>query len=262
MRRTHALILGALVVSISACSDDIVGGGSDRVYADRDFAWSGTLEAGATLHVEGINGTIEVGGTDQDAAVSVAALLRVGAPTLQEARAHLPDLQVVIDTSSTEAISIRTDQPTDTGDPGYNVDYVVRVPYGTPVRIDQANGEVRLRDLEAGVVVRSANGTVGLAGCRGDIDADLANGDITASLRPRPGESIRLAVANGRIDLELATDASALFGATVGNGKVTVRGLPLTDTEASNQAVAGTLGDGEGEITLTVANGEITVDGD
>jgi DUF4097 and DUF4098 domain-containing protein YvlB len=86
------------------------------------------------------------------------------------------------------------------------------------------------------------------------------NGSIRCSLGrfPESGE-LGVKTTNGGIDLILPDDTSAEISAKTLNGRVRID-LDLTDVEMRKKnKLTGTLGGGDGEITINTINGGITI---
>jgi hypothetical protein len=64
---------------------------------------------------------------------------------------------------------------------------------------------------------------------------------------------------NGNGILSVPVDTSAQVSMTLGNGELQVLDLPLADVEVTTNSITGTLGAGEGAITLTTANGNLVL---
>lgn len=76
---------------------------------------------------------------------------------------------------------------------------------------------------------------------------------------PSNGE-IRMSTDNGNLDLSIPTSTSAEFSATVdGIGEKSVTNLDITYSLNTQKSLIGTLGDGEGSITLSTVNGNVEV---
>ena len=66
---------------------------------------------------------------------------------------------------------------------------------------------------------------------------------------------------NGNITLDLPTNTSAEFSANVNSGSIVISNLVLQSEVITPTSVTGTLGNGEGEISLETVTGDINVSG-
>jgi DUF4097 and DUF4098 domain-containing protein YvlB len=64
---------------------------------------------------------------------------------------------------------------------------------------------------------------------------------------------------NGSIQLEIPQTTSANFSASLVNGSISLHNLILHNEVVTNKSLHGTLGDGQGEISLNTKNGKIDV---
>mgnify|MGYP003343784369 CR=1 FL=1 len=75
------------------------------------------------------------------------------------------------------------------------------------------------------------------------------------------GKAVCKATVNGEIVLHLPQSTSAVLSAQVGNGTITLTGLTLTNEVRTATSLRGTLGAGDGMVSLQTTNGAIRVDG-
>jgi DUF4097 and DUF4098 domain-containing protein YvlB len=87
------------------------------------------------------------------------------------------------------------------------------------------------------------------------------NGQITASVTlPSAGE-IDMSLVNGNVDLRIPQTTSAQFSATVAIGSISLTNLSLSNETVTPNSRTGTLGGGDGTISLDAGNGTIAVQG-
>lgn len=70
-----------------------------------------------------------------------------------------------------------------------------------------------------------------------------------------------MATVNGNISLSIPDDTSAELLAQVTNGNISTSGLVLQNQVVTGTSLRGTLGAGDGQITLGTVNGNITATG-
>lgn len=220
------------------------------------------LHSQTALRLEASSGTIAVTGTPGAASISITGVRRVEANTLEDATAHLAELDVEVDSSSPTEVVVRTVQPERELGRNYIVNYTIVLPEGLDVDVDTFSGDITVRSIKADVRISSWNGRIQAEAIAGNADLSLWNGHITASVTLPPGGQIDMTVWNGNIDLTTPQTTSALFDARVGmTGRITLTNLWLSNETVTPGWRSGTLGGGDGRISLGVTNGTIHAHG-
>ena len=116
----------------------------------------------------------------------------------------------------------------------------------------------RTRDLLL-AAFPNVNGQVTLDEVEDDVLVRLTNGGIAADLRIEDDEAIDLLTVNGNVDLAIPTSTNALLSIALANGTISVTNLTVSNQSSSNTTLNGTLGTGEGAITLRTTNGNISL---
>jgi DUF4097 and DUF4098 domain-containing protein YvlB len=227
------LALFALLVSFG-CSDvivnpeaDIKGGGVviDHKYKAREsFSYKVELTGQTSFRLEGINGSVDVKSVSGTNQVIVTGEKVVGSDSYQDAADHLKYISIDID-EFTDELLVKTLQPKFSDGRGYNVNYTISVPASLNLTVKNVNGKI------TGKTSVPSNGTV----------------DMTLS--------------NGSIELNIPQRTSSDFSASLVNGSISVQNLTLKNKVETKRSVQGTLGAGEGLITLRTTNGNITAFG-
>lgn len=174
-------------------------------------------------------------------------------------------------------------------------DLEVRVPRGTRVAVNSANGLVCLSGLRAAVrahssngpvrvtdivgdvevhtsnarvhaecthgrlVARSSNGKIELSEHKGSVDAATSNGTICCRLDSVDPGGVVLATSNGRITLDLPEQVDADIDIRVDNGTIrTQREMPCAPREKEGRLRC-VLGRGGAPIKLRASNGTVSV---
>jgi DUF4097 and DUF4098 domain-containing protein YvlB len=245
----------------SACGGSDSGGFvNTRPSAEEPFSFNVARETQTALRLEGISGTVEVTGTPGATSISVAGVRRVEADTLEDATAHLAELDVVVDSSETEVV-VRTVQPKLSAGRNYIVNYTISLPQDFAVNVVNVNGDVTVRSVDGDVVVSCVNGQIHADAIAGNAILALVNGQITASVTLPLGGQIDMGLVNGNIDLQIPQTTSAQFAARVGIGSITLTNLSLSNETVTPGSRTGTLGGGDGTISLDVGIGTIAVRG-
>lgn len=256
--KRFAPVLALAVFAIAGCDSDNLTDNLET--AEEPFAFAVELTTQTRLTVNGINGGIVVTGSSRTDSVFITGFRRVTADTQEEAEERLDDIDVRVE-SGAAGVTVTTLQPSTPTGVNYIVEYEISVPEGFEARINNANGGVVVSGLEGAVSVDNANGGIELDDMAGDVFVDLGNGGVVCEAVLALNGNIVINVGNGSINLSIPTSTSAEFSATVGNGSVSVTNLTLDPVTATTRSVVGVLGDGEGDIQLTLGNGEIVAVG-
>jgi hypothetical protein len=150
------------------------------------------------------------------------------------------------------------------GSANVEVRYWITVPAPVRLTAQSVNGEVRAQDISGRAELETTNGRVVVMNAAGSVNAETTNGAIEVSLvQVQPGETMRFATTNGRIEAEFPADFAAEISASTTNGHVdcdfpmTVQGrLRRTHLEGRiGQAGMANLG----RVTFRTTNGSIDI---
>ncbi len=254
----------ALLVGCGDDDDDthVPGDGVDNTdfVAEASFRYAFEVVDHARLRLEGVNGDVSIAGLVDSDSIIVSGVRRVGSESMEDAEEHLRDLEVIVEDLGTEVYA-RTEQPPQTHGRSYTVEYVAFLPRELGVVADNVNGPVAISSIQSAVTAAAVNGSILLDAIFGSATAALVNGSIDADVTIPLGGAITLGVVNGGVDLDIPRGTSAEFSAHVTVGSISVSNLDLYDVESTPTSLTGTLGLGEGTITLSTVNGNIRVTG-
>jgi DUF4097 and DUF4098 domain-containing protein YvlB len=257
--RTIAFLSLLALILVGACGEDGIEAPDNRFSAQDTFAFDVTKASRRELTLQGVNGAITVSGLPGATAVSIFAITRVESESQADADARISQIEVKVD-STVNAVLVETVQPKDTQGRNYIVNYTITCPADLQVVVAYANGTTLLQDINNSVSIGAANSEVVLEDIVGSAMVSLANGSIDGRVTIPTGGTIGMAMANGEINLEIPKSTSAQFHAETANGSVTVVGLDLQGAVIERYKVTGTLGSGDGTISMTMANGTIYVE--
>lgn len=235
-------LLGLILVSGCGNGSSSRGFVDTRPWAQESFDFDVALVTQTALQLHGVSGKIEVTGIPGATSVTITGVRRVQANTLEDATAHLAELEVTVSSSANEVL-VQTVQPPFSAGRNYIVDYVITLPQNFDCRIMSINGQILTDTIEGNVLLT------------------LTSGDITASVALPSGGEVEMRAVNGSINLQIPQTTSAEFAATVANGSITLTNLSLSNEMVTPGSRTGTLGSGDGTITLGVGNGTIAVQG-
>lgn len=230
---------------------------------ERDFEWSGALDAGRTLEVKGVNGDVRALPA-RDGEARVRAVKRWDDSDPDAVR-----IEVVEHDDGVTICAVyphrRTENRCEPGDAGgmsvedndVRVDFTVEVPASARFRGRTVNGEVEVDDVEADVDVGTVNGNVEIT-TAGVARARTVNGSIDARMgRFDAQEGLSFETVNGSIELDLPDDVDAELDATWVNGGLESE-LPLSlQGRIGRRSARGLLGEGGPPLRLSTVNGSI-----
>ena len=232
---------------------------NQKYKATETFSYNATVKDQTQFRLNGINGNIKVTGTDTET-ITIAGEKKVGSDSVEDAEEHLQDIEINIQ-DTTDLVYVKTVQPEETHNRDYSVNYTITVPYNLKVQIDNINGTVIVESISNTVSVTDVNGTVNVLEIYGSVSVNLTNGLIDGKIALPTDGTIILSTVNGNIDLVIPTDSSAGFSAHLSNGNISVSDLDMKNVQSAADYLTGTLGNGDGSITLKTVNGSITVFG-
>ncbi len=253
------LALGLFWMGCGSSSTSPEDGDNDYT-AVKDFYYRVDVDGQTNFRLEAISGTVKVEGVAGSDSVVVKGMMRVRAPSQEDADARIEGLGVVVK-SVQEEISAETTQPEDSEGRSYEVDYDITIPADMAVRASSVNGNITIEDLTSELAVLSTNGAVALDGFVGDAAINVVNGTVVGDVTLPLNGQLAIVVVNGGVGIEIPTETSAGFTARVVNGSISTSNLTFTDLETTPTLITGTLGDGDGAIDITVTNGTILVTG-
>jgi hypothetical protein len=94
---------------------------------------------------------------------------------------------------------------------------------------------------------------------RGTFDLATTNGKIVLDAELEAGERHRVVTTNGEVRVRLRGEPSLRVDARTVNGAVVAR-RPIEARERAGNALAGTIGSGEGELSLRTTNGAVVIE--
>jgi len=252
-------VMSALVAA--GCGGGSDGGGDPRPWAEEPFSFDVAPTSQTSLRLQAISGEVQVTGAPGATSISITGVRRVQADTPEDATAHLAELKVIVDDSSATEVLVQTVQPQFSAGRNYVVNYTIVLPQNFAVNVASANGDIAVRSLVGDCTIKNSNGRILADAILGNANMALANGEIIASVTLPSGGQIDMQVVNGNIDLDIPQATSAEFVATVAIGTITLTNLSLSPETVTPGSWSGTLGGGDGNISLGVAIGTIVVHG-
>jgi hypothetical protein len=260
------LVIGVLLTTCVywiGCGKDKHAVSSDNVantnfVAKESFSFKVQVDDHTRLRLEGISGDVIITGVSGSDSIIVAGEKRVGSESTKDAEEYLESLDVSVHDLGDE-VFVETIQPEKTYGRSYVVDYDVTLPKDLEVLADNVNGDVTVESLDNSVSVGNVSGLIELKEIFGSAFLELVSGDITSEITLPQYGTIEMSVTSGNIDLDIPVSTSAEFSANVTNGTISMWNLSLKNEASSATSLQGTLGLGQGVISLTTINGDISV---
>jgi putative adhesin len=119
------------------------------------------------------------------------------------------------------------------------VEYELRAPAGTPVRLETVNGAVRVEGRRAEVHAETVNGSLDMREIRGPVHGETVNGRITIACEGE-AEETHLETVNGSIEASFPAASSIRYRLSSVNGR-----LEAGDREARRHGFGGHKLEGE-----------------
>lgn len=241
----------------------------------------------AALRVRVISGTVAVLSTDDRPRLDVARL--AGQPLLIKHEAGIltvtyPDLTWdgllgwLRPQAHSAAITIMVPRECPTQLGVVNADAVVSGISATTsvksvsgkITLDGVTGAVDANTLSGDVEAQGLDGRIGFNSASGDLtladgvvewlDAKTVSGRVTADVDLSKGSALRVATVSGEVTIRLPAEASTRVDLRSTAGRVQSEFSGLTATRSPGaSALAGTLGSGDGRLSVTTVSGQVTL---
>jgi DUF4097 and DUF4098 domain-containing protein YvlB len=233
----------------------------------QDFRWSGTIAAGKTLEIRGINGPIRAtAARGKEALVTATKKARRSDPDEVEIKVVEHSGGVTICAVYPSGRRGRTNDcrpdgggHNDTDNNDVEVAFEVQVPAGVEYEATTVNGDVSAEGLTAEVELSTVNGDVDIT-TTGLAEASTVNGSINARLgRGDWRGELEFTTVNGSITVSLPSGLGADVKASTVNGAIE-SDFPITMSGRMNpRSLRGRIGDGGRSLELTTVNGGIRI---
>ncbi len=237
--------------------------------AGQDYHFTKAMSPGDRLMIENINGKVEVTqGSGRTAEITVAKTVKKGDGSLVKAIMESDGEGVRVCT-----IYLNQDRNRDSckgehnnstkGQDKLEIDmhYVVSVPRGVRLSVDNVNGEVDARGLDATATIATVNGGLTFEGTSAS-SLSTVNGSIKATMtRGTWDGSMHVESVNGGIELFFPADLSAtISGETVNGGIRSDDTFPITiQGKWGPKEFHGKIGSGSSKLTVESVNGAISI---
>jgi len=232
------------------------------------------LSSGGEFRLKNTNGAVLITSWDRNE-VKIEAEKIVRARSREEAERIMKEVEInVRESASLIDVDTRLPRRSDGGfwDWVFNggsgtsieVKYWITVPARINLTAESVNGEVRAQDISGRADLETTNGRVEVINAAGSVNAETTNGAIAVSLtKVAPGESMRFATTNGRIEADFPPDFAADISASTTNGHVDCD-FPMTvQGRIRRTSLEGRIGSASssatGRVTFRTTNGSIAI---
>lgn len=251
--------IGATLIGLAVGADGWAGGAAAPRH--ETWNWSGTLAAGRTLEIHGVNGDIDAEPSAGDR-VEVVADKRGRRDDPSTVR-----IEVVEDSDGITICAVYPGQGSPcTGrgkgafwrkDNDVSVDFRVRVPAGVTLAAGTVNGGVTTRSLGGPVRARTVNGACDIETSRSG-EATTVNGSVRATLgKVASSDRLEFSSVNGSITLTLPAGLDAELEGNTVNGSIQADFPVTVSGKWGPRSMRGTLGRGGARLSASTVNGSI-----
>ena len=258
------LLTCLIMLTETGCDEKIVGVdvnvNNTNYSATEPITYNIAVVNHSKLRLEGINGDITISGRPGLSSVIINSEKKVSSESVSDAESHLQDLSVTLLDLGDE-IFVKTSQPDENYGRIYVVDYDITIPDNFKVLVNNINGSIQVDSLNNSVTIIGVNGSAILNDIFGTTVVTLVNGQIESKQSLPLHGTISFTTVNGSIELDIPQSTSANFNASVVNGNINLSNLILQNEYIRTGSISGTLGSGEGTISLITTNGTIYVTG-
>ena len=247
------LVLTTLFVG---CCVNIAG--NYRAKAERTEDLTAAAADVTALEVTTNVGTIKLtGGETPD--VHIIAEITVKSKTVEEAEALIDEVRIVAEPSGRK-LAVKAVKPSGFGRNQLAVNFTITAPRALALQCTTNVGDIRIAGFNDNVTAKTDVGTITCSDLRRTVDLHTNVGDIRAAYAADAASSLRAALSTnvGNVEFGGPTDISARLEAHVNVGSIDTD-RPLSVTGKIEKSVRATLGDAEGEISLSTNVGSIKI---
>lgn len=257
------LVAGAVVLAVMA---------TGSLAAQDTFQWSGSVASGGALKIKGISGNVRAE-TASGSTVEVTGQKRGRSGDFGEVEIRMEQDGRDVIVCAVYYPSERSEGCNSQGSSGerwggrdrstnVSVDFVVRVPAGTPLHASMVSGDIVARDLRSDVHASTVSGDVTVS-TSGVVKASTVSGNLDIGLGSTGWDDLEYSTVSGDITVRLPAgastevEASSLSGDFESDFDVVLRGR--TGRRWMGSAVRGTIGEGGRSLALKTVSGDVRV---
>lgn len=270
MRTVHLIAAGAV---LAACAPS-----ANAQERDDSFKWTGGIEAGRTVYVRNLNGSINVeSASGATAEVRAEKEWRRGDPKDVKITAEKTARGDILVCAIWEGRNTRCDEDgySSRGDDSWwrggdswwrgdrdrndvSVKFTILLPKGVKLDASTVNGGLGIAGATTSVKARTVNGGIDAASTSGPVSAKTVNGGIRVRAGIIGDGPVEYETVNGSITLELPEGLNADIEMRTVNGSITSEDFPITlQGRIDRRRLEGKIGKGGPEMSVSTVNGSI-----
>lgn len=206
------------------------------------------------LDISTANGSINVTGSSRRDIVVHARVVAM-AETESDARALAREVSVTLENGRVKATG-----PDGTRRRSWWISYRAEVPSSLDLSLDSSNGSVGITGVRGRIDAESTNGSLRLADLGGHVNARTTNGavHVTLSGTKWDGEGLTVVTSNGSARVEMPESYNARLIAGTNNGSLNID-VPVTVQGRISKKLDTTLGSGGAPIEVRTSNGSVRI---
>jgi DUF4097 and DUF4098 domain-containing protein YvlB len=235
-----------------------VGSGAGGAAGREEIQKTFTLDAGATVEVREINGTVEINTADTDRAEVSIVRTATNEDDLESRHVfieHEPSRLVIRGESDSKGFWRRL-----WGGGTVKQQVVLTLPRRVEIEARSVNGAVTISEVDGAVSIAGVNGRVEVAGARGHADVAGVNGGVKFSLAGLDSEGVDVKGVNGSVQILTQEVLNADISVKGLNGGFSLTAPNVTMQERKNRAnIQARLGSGGTPINFSGVNGNVTL---
>lgn len=233
---------------------------------DAAWNWKGTVAAGKSIEIKGVNGDIRAtAGSGSEVVVTAVKKGRKSNPStvtieVVNGAAGVTICAVYPSSGKRANKCAPGDEGTmSTNDNDVNVNFTVQVPAGVKFVGETVNGSVGTERLGGDAEVSTVNGDVRVVAA-GVVRASTVNGSVDVSMgRADWSGTVHLSTVNGSIRATLPPSFSATINGSTVNGSIESEFPLVVQGKFGPRSIHGTIGAGGRTLDLETVNGSITL---
>jgi hypothetical protein len=238
-----------------------------RLAAADDFRWHGSIGAGHSIEIKGINGDVRAepsGGNEVEVVAEKTANHDNPDSVRIDVVPHGGDVTICAIYPSRDASSPNECLPGSAGrmnaqNNDVQVRFTVKVPAGVGFIGKTVNGGVEANRLNGDVVLTTVNGPVTFS-TTGEARASTVNGSIKGEMgRASWSGTLGMSTVNGGITLALPADLNSDVKITTVNGDIQSDFAVTVSGVMTRRKLEGTIGGGGRLLSLGTTNGSVTL---
>ena len=193
------LALGLCLCSLlTVIGCDIQLGDWGKAKYERTVQQQAPLGLGSTVIAQTSFGSVTITGADVTDC-NVVALIRVQAPTEEEAREIAEKVEIKLEPSG-QTLTVKAEKPPKKRRRSISISYNITVPKQTSVDCSSSYGAIKLSDIDGDVKGKTSSGSISAENIQGSAQLDTSYGSVTC--RNITGDNIQLKSSSGSIRAE------------------------------------------------------------